>query len=379
LPGIKYEPDKDVTGAALEVTFKESTGIEASKRMFVKCQSGRGMPIFVQAFRAAQEKHIAREVDFYNLVAHIVPVKSPKVLFADKCPLLNRVFIIQEFLDLSDADQWPCKSDEGIDDVVRVIPDNILKSIDDIGLLVSDVAKMHAMFLERVNIDKATKWIPAKKGLDFCLWMSLAGLSLKLKPEVFDMFNAISLYYEKRPITLVHGDCRPGNMFFVGGAPTKAKSVIFGDWEALNAAPPCWDFVYCTILGLDPDQYINHRDSLLSRYYSAFVAAAADPKIGSGVKPMSLESFKADTVLLPMVLFYLGFVVSIGGYWNKQGNSRKDKEAWLIRINSAMQHVDEGAASKLLADYGITKSHIQSLKRISSNWVLGRVDDTDLC
>jgi aminoglycoside phosphotransferase (APT) family kinase protein len=60
--------------------------------------------------------------------------------------------------------------------------------------------------------------------------------------EIWARLNA---HFEPKPITLVHGDCRLGNMIFLEAAGTlrtaggaiHTESVVFSDWEAVNAGP----------------------------------------------------------------------------------------------------------------------------------------------
>ncbi len=50
--GPEQEPDKHRTTGLVELTFRSSDGAEHATRVVVKLQSGRGMPLYIQAIRA---------------------------------------------------------------------------------------------------------------------------------------------------------------------------------------------------------------------------------------------------------------------------------------------------------------------------------------
>ena len=170
--------------------------------------------------------------------------------------------------------------------------------------------------------DAATTWIPARSGLDYANFVT--GF-LKQEPQWFkDLWAGLQRYFEKRPVTLVHGDCRLGNMFFVPAADGLSKDegpavrrlvhnasklesavdgafelgaqvpaaatrtlrsatgvshrgrsgpaeeeVIFSDWEAVNVGPALWDLAYLLTLS----QATEHRRARTPALLAAYAAA----------------------------------------------------------------------------------------------------------
>jgi len=69
------------------------------------------------------------------------------------------------------------------------------------------------------------------------------------------------------PMTLVHGDCRLGNLFF-SEAPGRAE-VIAVDWQLLDRRPATWDVAYFLMGNLWVDDRRRHEDRLLRGYHAA--------------------------------------------------------------------------------------------------------------
>lgn len=129
LKAIDTEPDKNATSLAIEIEYSSSdasgsTGeVIKTKKVFVKFQTGKGMPIWLQALRAAAEPGVVREVDFYNKLSKSVPIHTPEVYYAGKLPHFNLVFIVLEHVSLSTASER-CDTLPSYE----VIPDNRFES-----------------------------------------------------------------------------------------------------------------------------------------------------------------------------------------------------------------------------------------------------------
>mmetsp|Transcript_3102 Transcript_3102/g.4441 ORF Transcript_3102/g.4441 Transcript_3102/m.4441 type:complete len:436 (-) Transcript_3102:1083-2390(-) len=335
LAEIQTEPDKNATSASIIVKYTTETSSEVHcKSMFLKFQTGKGMPLWLQALRCVAEPGVAREIDFYSNLSKRVPINTPKALYCGKYPALNVVCLILEYLDVSG------KGD------LQVIPDHEFASVPGIEKMMTEVAKMHGMYLNTVLTDVQCSWIPKKTGLGFCDWiLSLGGT--KDKPEQYVLlFKALQTYFDGKPLTLVHGDCRPGNMIFSGNPIDR---VIFADWEATNIAPPAWDFTYATVIGLDANVRRDNQKHLLEEYHRALVTSAS-------CKVESFETFEDDVNLLTIVLFYLSYTIATGGFWDNQGNTRSDLDCWGRRVLTAMKDVDIKRASVLLGlDHAVLK------------------------
>ena len=317
--------------------------------MFVKSQSGTGMPLWLQALRAAAEPGIAREVDFYNILSSAVPLVVPDVLFATKISRFNVVCIVLEHFNLKSGD-------------LCVIPDHAFESVDKLGSMLDQVAVMHGKYLGRTRNDKATRWIPAQQGLKMCEWIRSLGFKDEDEDYV-DVYKAIEAYFEHRPVTLVHGDCRPGNMIF---SKSNDVDVVFADWEAVNVGPAAWDFTYATVLGLPPDTRRQHQPMLLERYFSSLRKSVAEAD--ASLLLCTREQMAEDVLLLTLVLFYLSRAVMKIEAWKNQGNTSDDVRNWRIRVVESVGDLD----TKVLVDLlQLPEKHIRKVKAIALEYGKG--------
>ena len=71
-----------------------------------------------------------------------------------------------------------------------------------------------------------------------------------------ELWSSLRAHFEGHPVTLLHGDCRPGNMMWLRqakGGPEEEealteeaeaeRAIVFNDWEAVTVGPSLWDFV----------------------------------------------------------------------------------------------------------------------------------------
>ena len=254
------EPDKNAVSIGLRLRYHVSAedeeellpgvGTLSAQHLdvFVKFQCGRGLKLWLQALRSAVAPGIAREVEFYRKLAGRVPQRVARPYYAGAAHWCNRVCIVLEHLgDASVVPDWS----GGTEAQLRAV--------------VVNVAAMHAKWWGRAAADAATSWIPARSGLDYAGFVT--GFLRKEPVWLREIWRALQKYFASRVVTLVHGDCRLGNMFFrtrVAAAPVSIPSPtvaaaattaqedeeeahgeeeeIFGDWEAVNIGPAQWDF-----------------------------------------------------------------------------------------------------------------------------------------
>ena len=274
--GPEQEPDKYRTTGVLDLLFHGER--QSVIRVVIKLQSGRGMPLYMQAIRAVIEQAFSREIEFYRRLAPVVPVRVARPLFAEAVTLVNRVCLVVEYVESTTPADW-----RGC-------------SLPAMRALLDNAALLNACFLGRLN-EPSAAWIPARSGLEYAKFVDrFIG---KAEPWYREVWNALRRYFAPRPVTLVHGDCRPGNMLVTGdsqvhavagsetdAAPWPAASapvpgVVMSDWEAVNIAPLMWDFTYATIIGLR----IGDRDAWLDRLLDEFLASLE----AAGVPPAELD------------------------------------------------------------------------------------------
>jgi cytochrome P450 len=347
------EPDKDRTAAIVDVVVQRSQGTVVHP-IFVKVQSGRGMPLLLQAVRAAVEPGVAREIDFYRRLAGKIPLRTARPHIAEALTQFNRVFLATEYVEGHNPADW------------RGCPLPAIRAV------LSDVARLNASFVGRTASDPRTSWIPARAGLDYASFV--ATLAGSPPAGYLDLWKALERYFRERPITLVHGDCRPGNMLFRDAGelsrhahprdeaepnpwPSPNDSVpevTFTDWEAVNAAPLLWDFTYCTVIGMRSADRRAHLPRLLEEFTAVLRAEGVSAEL------CDLERCRLEVELLSLVLYYIAALVVSKGYWDNQGNTLEDFHAWSGRILHALRSVDADRAARAL---GVDVEAVRRLQR----------------
>ena len=324
---------KNATTFPLEIQLK---GVEEPLNVFVKLQCGRGAPLWLQAVTKAVEWGMQRESDFYRLLAAHVPLRVPRPYAIDRIDAFNRCCLVLECIEggtaIADWEGCPLPA---------------------ISVMLRSVSQMHAKFLGRTADDAATRWIPAAHGsktggaLEFVKWVGDltgdhgAGFKCVWRALTTHPYFAAGAFEEggeRSPLALVHGDCRPGNMLFIGALDEARapREVVFADWEAVNVAPPFWDVVYCTTLGIDDAKHGAGAVAKLREQYARHLLDSADRSTAAGQQAVRLynpsnaagrERIASEGRLLLIVLAFVSYTVVKKNLWN-QGNTNKDNIAW---------------------------------------------------
>jgi hypothetical protein len=349
---LTHEPDKNRTTAPLTLQFAGPSG-EHVVRVVVKFQGGRGLPLYMQAIRAALESGFAREIAFYRHLAPVVPVRVPAPRFADAVTAVNRVCLVMDHVDGATLADW------------RGCPMPAMQA------MLGEAAKLNGSFVNRLD-EPAAAWIPARDGLDFMSFVT--GFIGKTDPWYRHTWAALQRFFGGKPVTLVHGDCRPGNMFFTGDTPVLADAslgeqdsaawpeptplpgVVMSDWEAVNVAPLLWDFTYATVVGLRTGDRRAWLDRLLDGFLSALQREGVDPR------HLDRERCRLEVDLLAMVLAYMSLVIIDHKLWDSQGNTIEDGRAWMARVVSAATGSDADAVGRAL---GVEPADI---RRLQEHW-----------
>lgn len=336
--GISSEPDKNRMTGFFNLEIDEG-GRRRTVHVVTKFQSGRGMPLYMQAVRAVVEHGFAREVEFYRRLAPVVPVETPRPLFADAVTLLNRVCLVLERTEGVTPTDW-----RGC-------------SLPAIELLLANAARLNAAFVNRTAAGPAA-WIPARAGLDFAEYVT--GFIGRQPAWYQRIWSALQAYFHELPVTLVHGDCRPGNMLFRGVDPGSSPgdedapsawppspmpddaAVVMADWEAINVAPLLWDFTYCTIVGLR----CADRRRWQPRLLDTFLVHLRD--LGIGSPTLDVARAPIETQMLAIVLAYISLVILDHNLWSGQGNTENDIAAWKRRVFEAGADGDAAEIARTL-------------------------------
>ena len=419
---LTAEPDKNKTAAGFELRWSAAADAAmsgggggsgqggGSLNVFLKWNCGRGFPVWLQGLRAAAELNVMREVDFYRLMKPgdsngdneidsaglaAVPLRTPRCEHADKISWLNRVVIVLQYFDVRE-DARGVASTDSVEDTVTAVtargsncgigstpvvvyqrPDWQGCSVAGASAVLRGVAALHARYWGgRAVACASARWIPARGGLQ--LYNFVYDFVAKEAPWYGELWQALNAHFAATPegVTVVHGDCRMGNMLFNaplaqsdGGSNGRSKSdsigVIFTDWEAVNAAPFLWDLTYLTTLSLTPTVRAAHQDALLLCYLEALRAQLQleGRAVVGGDAALELGACRVKVMLLTLVLEYISHLISTAGAWDGHGNTARDTEAWQVRITAAVTAVD---ALQAAAALGVSAELVRKLQQRSA-------------
>ncbi|MCU1603383.1 MAG: phosphotransferase [Frankiales bacterium] len=80
--------------------------------------------------------------------------------------------------------------------------------------------------------------------------------------RLLDDYGRLARDLDRGPLTLLHGDPHPGNLYVVDGG------VGFLDWQVVRRGPRMRDVTYAIVLGLTPEDRASHERDLLAHYTS---------------------------------------------------------------------------------------------------------------
>ena len=395
---LEHEPDKnrDTILVDLDVEHRDAgkddddgstattNTVVTTVRLFVKFSCGRNFPLLLQGFRGACEWGLQRELDFYKGIAPsgILPCPSSVALAGNFA--INRLCLVLDYVDGT------------------VTPDFRGASLEQAMAVLTTAASMHGAFwgMNVPNTGADThigaravvavgKSARALKGVSSsssneeladaivtCLDKLNARVGLEYfsfvrpmldKPsepkEFLQLWDAVDRWIASNRVTttLVHGDCRLGNMIFVGDEST----VLFSDFEAINVAPFLWDFVYFTVLCQSPADRRQRHETLLSAYLSALDTHAAHASKLRGDAAAVVKREGDPEILfdiLALVLFFYAYTVERSGAWVDNGNTDEDHRHWKQRVDAVVQELDITKVSGVLGCDRSLLERVQALE-----------------
>lgn len=154
-------------------------------------------------------------------------------------------------------------------------------TVDQAGLIVDLLAKLHATFWGRLPDDGQGPlgWLYTPSGdVTSMLTGSLMNTSIKRLAErtdipvengrfIADNYRAVAALIDTAPHTVMHGDAHPGNVYFRDGQAGLL------DWQAVRRGHPSRELAYTLITSLTPEDRVAAQRDLLDRYRTALVAA----------------------------------------------------------------------------------------------------------
>lgn len=210
---------------------------------------------------------------------------------------------------------------------------------------VRDLARLHAAYWQRPELDGALSWLggPVRR-LEDLLGSALASplMSLGLARAgdlVVEGLRAPALGYARRrrramaflsrgPRTLVHHDCHPGNLFWRG------PEVGFLDWQLVRVGEGVGDVAYLLATALEPEERRAHEDRLLEVYAAALRAGGVD-------EPGDLAARYRAHLVYPFEAMVL--TLGIGGLMDEDATRiLLGRAAVAVADHGAFERVEEG-------------------------------------
>jgi Phosphotransferase enzyme family len=208
------------------------------------------------------------EVRFYQVLAPVLPIRTPRILYADIDVATARFVLLME-------DLAPARAGDQLAGC----------TVEEATLALDELVKLHAPRWGDPGLAEL-EWLhrdpDASRGFLLELlpvWWSgfrerYAG---RLGPEVHaagdPLFARLEGFFPApdQPLTVVHGDYRLDNLLFGGGEGTVPIAVV--DWQTCAHGPALSDVAYFIGAGLLPDDRRRHEDALVRRYHERLLAA----------------------------------------------------------------------------------------------------------
>jgi hypothetical protein len=310
---IREERGKDQFITGLQLTYLGQDRRSRSADIVAKFLSLKNEPLLLDSLKSALYSGLNREVEFYKGLSTKIPFVTANCLYTDSIPVLYRAVIVMEAL-------YP---DYRVDDYNGCAPEQT-------KAVLYNISKMHAKFWGRVFEDPSLHWIPDRHALDY-LWF--LDYITKKETACKELWKALYKYYADHPLTIGHGDCRPGNIMWYDDG-----RIALVDWQFANASIGTWDASYCIVMSSDVDIRRNYENEMINYYYDNLSASYKD--YHSEDLPYSREQCLEDHHLLKLVLALYGWGALVTHMFDRYGNDPRDVRSWADRITSAITDLD---------------------------------------
>ncbi|MGB7442856.1 MAG: oxidoreductase family protein [Coleofasciculaceae cyanobacterium] len=286
-----------------------------------------------QVIYVLQQNH-TKEVNFYNKLSAILPVRIPQVYFADANPLTGNMCIL-----LEDMSNW------------QVIEEYQGCPREKAKLSVAAMAKLHASFWEIKN--SQTAWL---KPLQPAPLLDLIGYQYKgiNSQAVQEVWQIAWRRGNRQPLTIIHGDWRVGNLLF--SANTEEVAIL--DWQCIRQGQGVFDLAYFINLSLNPELRREQEETLLNLYHQELLK--------NGVQGYNFEQCQADYcasitfILLLVTIPMLNAETSADEKYQEE--VKRFSAAWSSRLTAISEDIDYETMAKIL---GIDASTLQQVWEIA--------------
>ncbi|MGD0959617.1 MAG: phosphotransferase [Methylomonas sp.] len=247
------------TTTRLKITVDHDAQGAAPRRWFVKIPSLSLKARLITALPGLLHK----EVHFYNLLSHSVPLRLPKVLAAQSAAWLGATVVMG---DVSESD---FRAGQAADALSLAQAQQVIKQL----------AQLHAHYWRHPDLKQAHPWLSGfktraenhlgtfmatplmKRGLFLAGELIPAGLHRSALGYAANRGKFMSLLAQG-PLTIVHHDCHPGNLFWTDRGPG------FLDWQLVRIGEGVGDIAYFLSTALPPESRRANERRLLAYYLS---------------------------------------------------------------------------------------------------------------
>lgn len=201
------------------------------------------------------------EVRFYNEAAQRVPIAMPGVLAAQSVPGRGAILV------LADVAEFGAMAGQ---------PGDVLSDAQ-AALVVRRLARLHAGFWNKADFMRTYQWLagPVRRledRLGTALAVPLMKRGLHCAGQLIPKkLHRLAVRYARRraramrflssaPLTLVHHDCHPGNLFW-----DETKPGLL-DWQLVRFGEGISDVAYFLATSLAPETRRNHETRLIAAY-----------------------------------------------------------------------------------------------------------------
>jgi thiamine kinase-like enzyme len=201
------------------------------------------------------------EVRFYNEAARGVPIAMPGVLAAQSAPGRGAILVLA---DVSESGAMAGQPGDVLSDAQA-------------ALVVRRLARLHARFWNKADFMQAYQWLagPVRRledRLGTALAVPLMRRGLRCAGQLVPKkLHRLAVRYARQraramrflstaPLTLVHHDCHPGNLFWDGTKPGLL------DWQLVRFGEGISDVAYFLATSLAPETRRNHETRLVATY-----------------------------------------------------------------------------------------------------------------
>jgi hypothetical protein len=316
---VGNEAGKDQYVTGIEVSYTDWENKRKKRDLVVKYLSSRNEPLYLSSLRSAVLRGLNQEVRFYNDISERIPFVMPECIFADSIPPLYRGIVIMEKLN----------PDFTVDDYIGSRPDQS-------ATVIKNISRMHAKFWNRVSGDPALNWLPGVQNPLDSFWF--LNYITKKEEACLILWKALYNHFANHPVTVAHGDCRPGNIMWYNNG-----SVAMLDWQMVHAGIGTWDATYCIVMSHDMEIRTEHEIALIKQYHSDLFLSYRD--FHSEDLPYSMEQCLEDHHILKLLLGLYGWAALVSHMFDKYGNDPRDVRSWADRITSAINDLDSDFVS----------------------------------